>query len=79
MYIDTPQSVKNFAEKYMEGLPKSKIELLTGYVSAVILGQEKKVTLTGLGKTLFNIDKHKTTVSRFFRVKDIFPVTTIGQ
>lgn len=72
MYIDTPQSVKNFAEKYMEGLPKSKIELLTGYVSAVILGQEKKVTLTGLGKTLFNIDKHKTTVSRFFRGKRYF-------
>jgi len=69
MYATIPESINKFSKKLLKNLGKCKRENITGYVASIILNYRRKVTLTGLGKTVLNSKKFKTTVCSFFRGK----------
>lgn len=72
MYAAIPNKIKHFSEKMMVNLPKSKKERLPGYIAALLLNNRRKVSLTGLGKTIVESSKFKTTVSLFFKGKRFY-------
>lgn len=68
MIITVPDSIKQFAKKYLSKLGNNKSELLPLYVAGFLLGVGKR-TYTTLGSTIFLEQRHKTAVSKFFRRK----------
>lgn len=72
MYALIPNKIKQFSDKMMINLPNSKKERLPGYIAALILNNSRKVSLTGLGKTVLESSKFKTTVSLFFKGKRFY-------
>lgn len=72
MYAVIPDKIKQFSEKMMKNLPNTKKERLPGYIAALILNNNRKVSLTGLGKTILESSKFKTTVSLFFKGKRFY-------
>jgi hypothetical protein len=72
MYAVIPYKIKHFSENMMKNLPSTKKEILPGYLASLILNNNRKVSLTGLGKTILESSKFKTTVSLFFKGKRFY-------
>jgi len=77
MVVRVPESIKQFAKKYLSNLGNSKSELLPLYMAGFLLGVGKR-TYTTLGSTVFLEQRHKTAVSKFFRRKTFNSGKIIG-